>query len=395
MIQRCPKCGNWEQSERRIFNTNLANARGEIAYTESQKKSNLICDVVPKVLPKTDSPIIEFSKKVIPVVGEVVGDAIATYNGISERLNGFIDPFSHYFQCHNCKNEWIEKENSRDYSKEYFKEKRDNFKDIPETERRFLFVDRTVSTMFSDVSRIVVLQDFPDGITYMSNNCYPVERTLYAIHPGNNLIYIPLDSFPSILLDDELSDLRIFLQALGAESARIENDNENISETNNKSTFSNKIKGSKIGVGKSEVNVDIETEKQEYRKIAQKYFSEFKAEQKEYPYIREDLKNKWFKIRPKWEKAAQLRLNGAISDTIEISSVEITESWKNEINQLAVEYENIESKLGNSTKTSMFKRLKTAKSFILKIEVEYYPLSSYKKDSAINDWLSNIFKKKN
>ena len=170
-------------------------------------------------------------------------------------------------------------------------------------------------------------------------------------------------------MDDELSDLRIFLQALGAKVAEIKNENENISETNNKSTFSNKIKGSKIGVGKSEVNVDIETEIQEYRKIAEKYFSEFESEQKEFPYIREDLKNKWFKVRPNWEKTAQLRLNGAISDTIKISSVEITESWKNEINQLAVEYENIESKLGNSTKTTMFKRLKTAKSFTLKIHV--------------------------
>ena len=267
MIQRCPKCGNWVESERRIFNTNLANARGEIAYKESQKKSNLICEVVPKVLPKTESPIIEFSKKVIPVVGEVVGDAIAVYNGISERLNGFIDPFSNYFQCHNCKNEWIEKENSKDYSKEYFKEKRDNFKDVPETERRFLYVDRTVLTMFSDASKIVVLQDFPDGITYKGNNCYPVERTLYAIHPGNNLEYIPLDSFHSILLDDELNDLKSFLQALGAKVTTIENENENISETNDKSTLSNKIKGSKIGVGKSEVNVDLESENKNIEKL--------------------------------------------------------------------------------------------------------------------------------
>lgn len=392
MIQRCPNCGNWVESDHGFLNSGVIKGKSAEYFFETygfiKDKGDSICNFLQnKIGGKAGK------------VAQNVSDSIALLSSVPPfvlgGVIGVVDGETNYFLCDNCKMLWVGEYISNDQSKEYNSERINNFKELPEENRRFLFVDHNVSTIFPEKSKIVVLQDFPDGITYMGNNGYPVERTLYAIHPGNNHIYIPLDSFHSILLDDELSDLRIFLQALGAKVAEIKNENENISETNNKSTFSNKIKGSKIGVGKSEVNVDIETEIQEYRKIAEKYFSEFESEQKEFPYIREDLKNKWFKVRPNWEKTAQLRLNGAISDTIKISSVEITESWKNEINQLAVEYENIESKLGNSTKTTMFKRLKTAKSFTLKIHVEYYPLSSYKKDSTINDWLSNIFKKKN
>ena len=375
MIQRCPQCGNWVESEHGYLNSSITaiNALDAMCTTYDfiKNKGQVVADCVQN---KIGGKARKLSENII--------DSLAFLSSLPSAgvgcISGLFDGETYYFRCDNCKNIWIQDNNTIDETKEYYLEEKNKFIELPEENRRFLFVDHSVSTLFPNKSKIVVLQDFPKGIEFKGDDNRPIERTLYTTHPGNYNIYIPFDTYRFCLLEDEIGDLRLFLQALGAKKIEIKAVDEDKSETNRKSIFITKNKGEKLGIGKGELDASSDMEDYQFNQIVKKFIGFSKSEKTDkYPYIREDLKKKWFAIRPYWEKISQERLQGALSISQDITVNKITESWRNELSQIEMECKNIENKLGVSMKSSLFESLKSEKKFSLKIVVHFYPLSSY------------------
>lgn len=178
------------------------------------------------------------------------------------------------------------------------------------------------------------------------------------------------------MLEDELNDLKQFLQKLGASSIEIIGMTDKEIENANQSKTSDSAKGGNAAV-KASVDLYTEQEDNEYRRVRNRFKAKVKGEPQEYPILDIRLFNKWKDVNPEWERILELRDSGTIEYSFCIETEAITNSKKMELDKVCASYSEFGTSVNNDYAKETISKLKESKRMSFTVEVVFFPKSAY------------------
>lgn len=260
----------------------------------------------------------------------------------------------------------------------------DVFLQIPKTERKFLVIDdelRYLPDSFLVLSRSMldslesVGLDFPNG--------YASEKALYICHPYKTNMYLDAENYKDELFYDQLNELIEVLQCLGAKQIEFTDIKTNETTIKKETDINAEIEGGKKGIGRGNINGTYNNVNEYYEIKKQELFHSrhFPLKPYEYPFVYEG--SVWFKHISEWQSMSRIRLRGEEKYTIRLSSSKDNLIKENEQLKLKADFEYLLAK-GNleGAKTLNFERQEKSNHEWV-INVEYYPLEEYHKNSNI------------
>lgn len=267
-----------------------------------------------------------------------------------------------------------------------------HFLEIPYSQRKFLMLVNHCEH-FPKTLKCLHIDKYPKDIIF--SNGYPQEHIIYVCHPLRHNYYMPLPDAKFELFKDEVREFMHLMGSLGAKSVHVVDVKEEKNAYLENHSFSGGIGGKYKGVGG---NLEGASHSQE------KKFGEFREEYKEgrtfnlgkEPCIPNDLL--WYKSRLEWQDLANERCNNH-TDFKNINKSISTRSQglvsQSEMQQLSVELNTLVASGNVHGGCEVLQSFFSQKEHTWNLEVEFYPLSAYKKSSLISmmDKLGSIFKR--
>lgn len=254
-----------------------------------------------------------------------------------------------------------------------------NFLSIPPEQRRFIYlidgnIDDKLNTM-PEIVRLLPLSHLPTELELLG---VPQDNMLYICHPYKGNLYIPSDEYQLELLRDELHEFCYIMERLGAKRITL-----NDAQANQHSEERDSSTDIKAGGGYKGYSGNGHVGQQESNSFDTMFQKEL-AECREFlcnpglpPYLPTDLV--WYSHRQEWQRKVSSRLEGRlIKDTYNIStshSETVTGAKK-----LAIEAEvkALGASLNAGYDSASDFSIKQTESYSQQIEVEFYPMDSYK-----------------
>lgn len=270
MICKCPKCGSYTNGEVSML------LYADIVGSQSSKELSL----------KGSDLAESFDKVVNEKLGNIVGKSIgAVSKGIikaaSQTAGGYryilhavpsITEYDEYysFKCRNksCLYKWVEKRTEAiDRTGDFYGECMSSFNKCKG--RRYLILNPDADIAYGINDNIFMLPCLPSGIDVPedSNNN---KGEILVSHPVYPNVFYSLENYRIKVLEDELRDLKIFLQKLGASIIEISGMRDYELDRNNNTSVNNRMSGAYDGMN---VNLDIEVnnEMHEYRRLRDEF----------------------------------------------------------------------------------------------------------------------------
>ena len=381
MIRRCPKCGE--------FTTGKAD---KLLCARISGKQN--CHEIQVQGSKLGGDFQKWSKKKFgKILGNTVGAigkgtlnathaALGQGRSLVHSVASLVDSEDYYgFVCPNssCKYEWIERKDlAIDKSDEFYEVRLAEFYEIKE--RKFLTIMPESSVAYLGSSNLFMFPRLPQSVQVLDQTLNPGE--IYVSHPSNPNFFIPLETYRIKILEDELNDLKVFLQKLGAQSILITGMSDSELSSYNNDTISNQ---SKIGNKAASVDVNAEQnrEDEEYKRIRTKFSSALKGERLSTIQVDTILFNRWRPIRPEWERIIELRNSGTTEYSFVVETETVSNASRMELDKLEAAYSELGTIAQNNYMKETISRLKESKKLKFTVNVVFYPKSQYENPQLI------------
>ena len=261
----------------------------------------------------------------------------------------------------------------------------EHFLEIPQNQRKFLVIDNELHYL-PDSFKVLTMNSIPTELQFPVG--HPIDKQMYICHPLKTKMYLPVEDYQLELFRDEVKELCVLLQALGAKKLSITDNRSNEISSDNKQRLGGEIGGGfKTMEGNSKLSMASEGE--EYLKIKNEFVRNQEFERSTIsPCVPEGLV--WYSHRADWQQMALQRNQGTLIHHHDYLSIhKNTLVNENEKRQLEADFKTLMAK-GN-VKVDMDKNrlFKENSGYTFELNVDFYPLSSYKNNNFIAESLKS------
>lgn len=272
------------------------------------------------------------------------------------------------FKCDQCGNRWaVKKSDAVDDTDEYYHARESQFK--KQRGGRILTINPDADCIYPKDNSLILLRSIPEGIILPDNKFQKGE--IYISHPADETIFFPSTSYRYDVMRDELDDIIVFLQKLGAKTIRIKGGEQ----TETKSRIQSLIKES-LGINAGEKSGSITnssaTSDSMFNKLSRSYSKEIKSEILHEPEIDEALLAKWGAIRKEWNVISQMREHGVLEYEYEIMCTNISSNKNIHIDQIEAEYRELCLKTSVSVSREIIRSIREETHIGFVIHVDFY-----------------------
>lgn len=382
MIGKCPKCGSYTNGE--VSMLDYVDIIGGEGYDELYLKGVDIAESVEKSANDKLGDNI-FGKSVGVVSKNFVKAAAQTAGGYRYLLHAVpsVTEYKEYFcfKCKNknCSNKWVEKcKDSLDRKGEFYGECISAFKKC--VGRRYLILNPDADTAYDLNDNIFMLPYIPVGIIVPDE--FNNKGVILVSHPAYPEKFYTLEKFRIKVLQDELDDLAIFLQKLGASTIRISGMSDSEIDQNEEISIKNKMAGACQGAS-ADIDLSIKNEIQEYKRLREEFKGTIKSEIQTSPIFDRARFERWKKYNQKWEKILELRVNGTSEISFSLSTEDVTNARKMELERVSATYSEFGlGSVNNDYAQSVITNVKKSSKLKFNVYAKFYSLKDYN-DSKI------------
>lgn len=248
-----------------------------------------------------------------------------------------------------------------------------NFMTIPYNQRKFLVFDSELRVLPNSF-KVLSINNCPTELQFTEG--HPIEKQIYICHPHNTKFYLPIDDYQLELFYDEIKELCVLLQGLGARRVEIRDTRESEEQSQQKRSLEAKAGGEYKGYG-ANVGGSLGYENEEYLKVRKELcrIQEFSLGST-MPCVPEGLV--WYNHRVDWQRIANQRLNGQNSHHDYLSSLKSSMVTDMEKKTLEADFNILVAKGNASAKIQKNKLFKENINATWELDVEFYPLEAYK-----------------
>lgn len=255
----------------------------------------------------------------------------------------------------------------------------ENFLTIPSSQRRFICLKDSWD-IITDEIKVLSIDHLPKGIKFPTLG-HPKTDVLYVVHPLRKDTYYPADNVDFELFRDQMREFVSIMESLGAKYIWY---NDMQDSTRDEAHMSSHEVGGKVRVKAVEVAGDYQSgqENAKYTRFRQELEEKSEYHLGPFPTLPDENQLVWYHTRSDWQQKVESRLKGIrFRDKFRVNtSFEESISGKE---RLAIETEmklllNSASVKYNSDLSFSLKRTEER---IWSVEVEFYPLQDYKKES--------------
>ena len=193
-------------------------------------------------------------------------------------------------------------------------------------------------------------------------------------------------------MKDELDDIIVFLQKLGAKTIYI----KGVEQIKIKSGVQSLIKtafGVSTGERSGEISNSSTTSDSTFNKLSRMYSKEIKSELVHMPEIDNILLSKWGPIRKEWNAISQMREHGILEYNLEITCSSISSNKNIQVDKIEAEYRQLCVKTSASVNRETIKSFREEAHLGFNIHVEFYPISEYERFKSPNDKNPSLLRK--
>lgn len=363
MICRCPVCGE---------------------YCSGTKNS--ISSAGINTMNKITDGIEDLKKQIISSAPLIQGIGKAIINSASTMLSW--DTY-YKFECGGCGNKWAKKESDVVDETEQYYLARENFF-VKQSGERFLTINPDANCVYPMDSSLTLLRSVPEGVILPDNKFEKGE--IYISHPADNSIFFPATSYRYDVMKDELDDIIVFLQKLGAKTICI----QGVEQIETKSGIQSLIKtafGVSAGERSGGVSNSSTTSDSTFNKLSRMYSKEIKSELLHLPEIDNILLSKWGTIRKEWNAIPQMREHGILEYNLEIMCSSISSNNNIHVDKVEAEYRELCVKTSASVNRETIKSLRNEAHLGFIIHVKFYPMSEYERFKSPKDKNPSLLRK--
>lgn len=249
----------------------------------------------------------------------------------------------------------------------------ENFMSIPYNQRKFLVFDSELRVLPNSF-KVLSINNCPTDLQFTEG--HPIEKQIYICHPHNNKFYLPIDDYQLQLFYDEIKELCVLLQGLGAKRIEIKDSRESEEQSQQKRSIEAKAGGEYNGYG-ANIGGSQGYENEEYLKVRKELcrIQEFSMGET-MPCVPEGLV--WYNHRVDWQRIANQRLNGSIYQHDYLSSSRSSMVTDMEKKTLEADFNMLIAKGNASADIHKEKLFKESVNASWELDVEFYPLEVYK-----------------
>lgn len=249
----------------------------------------------------------------------------------------------------------------------------DHFISIPYNQRKFLVFDSELQVLPNSF-KVLSINNCPTDLQFTEG--HPVEKQIYICHPHNSKFYLPIDDYQLQLFYDEIKELCVLLQGLGARRIEIKDSRESEEQSQQKRSLEAKAGGEYKGYG-ANVGGSLGYENEEYIKVRKELcrIQEFSLGST-MPCVPEGLV--WYSHRADWQRIANQRLNGTNYHHDYLSSSKSSMVTDMEKKTLEADFNMLVAKGNASADIQKDKLFKENINATWELDVEFYPLEAYK-----------------
>lgn len=263
-----------------------------------------------------------------------------------------------------------------------------NFLAIPYNQRKFLVFDSELRVLPNSF-KVLSINNCPTDLQFIEG--HPIEKQIYICHPHNHKFYLPIDDYQLQLFYDEIKELCVLLQGLGAKRIEIKDSRESEEQSQQKRSLDAKAGGEYKGFG-ANVGGSLGYENEEYMKVRKELcrIQEFSLG-RTMPCVPEGLL--WYNHRVDWQRIAQQRLNGTIYHHDYLSSSKSSMVSDMEKKALEADFNMLVAKGSASANIQKEKLFKESINAAWELDVEFYPLEAYRQKQEEENRKLQLLKK--
>ena len=292
-------------------------------------------------------------------------------------------------ECDQCGNKWTIKDSDAvDETEQYYLTRENDF--VKQIGERILTINPDANCVYPENAAITLLRAIPKGIILPDNKFEKGE--IYFSHPADNTIFFPSTSYRYDIMKDELDDLIVFLQKLGAKTISIKGGEQKETKSGIQSLIKTAL-GVNTGESSGSITNSTTTSDSNFNKLSRMYSKEIKSELLHLPEIDSTLLSKWGPIRKEWNVIPQMREHGILEYNYEITCASITSNKHIHVDQVEAEYRElcVKTSLSVNRETIRSFREETHWGFI--IHVEFYPMAEYERFKLSKDKNPSLLRK--
>lgn len=364
MICKCPTCKEFCSGTTNTISSAGINTVNKVTDSIENLKKQMI----------SSTPLIRG-------VGKVIIDSASTI---------FDWDTYYWFECSNCGEKWNLKESDAvDETDEYFTSRAIQFSEIKG--ERVLTINPDADCICPKDSSVTLLRSVPKGITSPDNKFQ--KGIIYISHPADNSIFYPSTTYRYDVMKDELDDIIVFLQKLGAKRIRIKGKEQTESKSGMQSIIKTAIGIQSVDQSEVGISNSSTTQNSNFNRLSRMYSKEIKSELLHLPVIDNALLAKWSPIRKEWSAILEMRKHGIIEYDFEISSTSITSSDNAQIDRIEADYRELCVKTSVSVSREVIRSLREETHLGFIIHVEFYSESEYERFKSPKGNATTLLKK--
>lgn len=256
----------------------------------------------------------------------------------------------------------------------------EHFLEIPQNQRKFLVIDNELHYL-PDSFKVLTINSIPIELQFPVG--HPIDKQMYICHPLKPKMYLPVEDYQLELFRDEVKELGILLQALGARKFSITDNRSNEKSLDQKRKLDFEAEG---GIKTTGANVKGSTssESEEYLRIKNEFVrnQEFERASK-LPCVPEGLI--WYSHRADWQQMALQRNQGTLIHHHDYLSIQKnTLVNENEKKQLEADFKTLLAKGNGKVEMEKNRLFKENSDYTFELNVDFYPLSAYEKNNTVS-----------
>lgn len=247
------------------------------------------------------------------------------------------------------------------------------FEMLPYQERKVITMTNTDHLFKSDHLTLLWMNNLPTEIKFPIT--HPKKDHTYICHPYDNRLYLPIEDYEEVLLNDRINEYCYLMQCLGATTIRIQNKKEE--SLNEDRESARNIHGEvSYKILEASGNYETNSKKGEGRNSKYTFAREQHFNPSKKPYIPDGLI--WFPHEVSWQRLATQRMSGGILKYSEsVSSSENRVVTSNELQDINAEIKVLFAKMKGGIKRESNYEISMNEDQEWEIFVEFKPIEEF------------------
>ena len=253
-----------------------------------------------------------------------------------------------------------------------------NFETLPYQKRKVITITNTDHLFKSDNLTLLWMNNLPAEIKFPIT--HPKKDHTYICHPYDDRLYLPIEDYEEVLLNDRINEYCYLMQCLGATTIRIQNKKEE-SLNEHRESARNIHGGGSYKILEASGNYETNSKKGEGRNSKYTFAREQHFNPSKKPYIPDGLI--WFPHEVSWQRLATQRMSGGILKYSEsVSSSENRVVTSNELQDINAEVKALFAKMKGGIKRESNYEISMNEDQEWEIFVEFKPIEEF--DSSVD-----------